>query len=157
MYSTFSSQTSRENQVNLNSYANTFISSNFLFRIQNPLKSPHPIHLSSLNRLLPYLAAQELTIQGRGYCHNHKEGPSSIGVAAIPTWDQVGANWPHHILMANLAPSGALWNFGHIPLPCPFMPSGHILPSLASLANSSISPTPGLYPCFWAWGCPFVS
>ncbi|MBW0582422.1 hypothetical protein O181_122137 [Austropuccinia psidii MF-1] len=31
-----------------------------------PLKSLHRIRLNSLNRLLPYLGAQELTIQGRG-------------------------------------------------------------------------------------------
>ncbi|MBW0487345.1 hypothetical protein O181_027060 [Austropuccinia psidii MF-1] len=35
------------------------------------------------NWLVPYLGAQELTIQGRGYCHNHKESPSSMDVAAI--------------------------------------------------------------------------
>ncbi|MBW0572775.1 hypothetical protein O181_112490 [Austropuccinia psidii MF-1] len=39
---------------------------------------------------------------------------------------QPGTNWPHHIFMANFTPSGALWHFGHI------------LPSLASLANSQI-------------------
>ena len=39
----------------------------------------------------------------------------------MPTWDQPGANWPHYSFMANLALSGALWNFGHITLPWPFM------------------------------------
>ncbi|MBW0472667.1 hypothetical protein O181_012382 [Austropuccinia psidii MF-1] len=60
-------------------------------------------------------------------CHNHKDGPSSMGVAAILTWNQVGANWPHNIFYGKLVPSGALWPFGHI------------LPSLASLANFHIT------------------
>ncbi|MBW0540265.1 hypothetical protein O181_079980 [Austropuccinia psidii MF-1] len=50
-----------------------------------------------------------------------------MGVAAILTWNQVGANWPHHIFYGQLVPSGALWPFGHI------------LPSLASLANFHIT------------------
>ncbi|MBW0532158.1 hypothetical protein O181_071873 [Austropuccinia psidii MF-1] len=57
-------------------------------------------------------------------------GNSNLG----PTW----ANWPRHIFMANSAPSGALWNFGHVTLPWTFMASGPILPSLASQANSHI-------------------
>ncbi|MBW0465694.1 hypothetical protein O181_005409 [Austropuccinia psidii MF-1] len=51
---------------------------------------------------------------------------------------KIGANWPHHIFIANLAPSGALCPFGHNTIPWPIMASGHILPSLASLANSHI-------------------
>ncbi|MBW0514647.1 hypothetical protein O181_054362 [Austropuccinia psidii MF-1] len=33
----------------------------------------------------------------------------------------------------------------------PFMASGHILPSLALLANSPPHQPPENYPCFWAW------
>ncbi|MBW0538179.1 hypothetical protein O181_077894 [Austropuccinia psidii MF-1] len=71
-----------------------------------------------------------------GYCHNHKECPSSIWCCGNsnlgPSWGQLSTPY----FMANLAPSGALWHFGHITIPCPFMASSHIRPSLASLANS---------------------
>ncbi|MBW0576540.1 hypothetical protein O181_116255 [Austropuccinia psidii MF-1] len=36
------------------------------FKIQIPLESLGPIRPNSLNRVLPYLGAKELTIQGRG-------------------------------------------------------------------------------------------
>ncbi|MBW0592341.1 hypothetical protein O181_132056, partial [Austropuccinia psidii MF-1] len=62
-----------------------------------------------------------------GNCHNHKDGPPSMGVAATLTWNQFGANWPQHIFYGQLVPSGALWPFGHI------------VPSLASLANFHIT------------------
>ncbi|MBW0482081.1 hypothetical protein O181_021796 [Austropuccinia psidii MF-1] len=58
-----------------------------------------------------------------------------MGVIAILTWNQVGANWPHHIFYGQLVPLGALWPFGHNTFSWPFLASGHILPSLASLAN----------------------
>ncbi|MBW0543590.1 hypothetical protein O181_083305 [Austropuccinia psidii MF-1] len=48
-----------------------------------------------------------------------------------PTWSQVGANWSRHIIHGQLAPLGVLWLLRHNP----FMASGDILPSLASLAN----------------------
>ncbi|MBW0487002.1 hypothetical protein O181_026717 [Austropuccinia psidii MF-1] len=58
-----------------------------------------------------------------------------MGVAVILTWNQVGANWPHHIFYGQLVPSGALWPFGHT------------LPSLASLANFHITNPQA---CLWA-------
>ncbi|MBW0533056.1 hypothetical protein O181_072771 [Austropuccinia psidii MF-1] len=64
---------------------------------------------------------------------------------------QPGANWPHHIFMSNLAPSGALWHFGHITISWPFMASGHILPSLASLADFHI-PNPQASTLFFGPG-----
>ncbi|MBW0558426.1 hypothetical protein O181_098141 [Austropuccinia psidii MF-1] len=47
-----------------------------------------------------------------------------------PTWSQVGANWPRHIFMANWPPS--VFYGIHAITPS----HGHILPSLAFLANS---------------------
>ncbi|MBW0592243.1 hypothetical protein O181_131958, partial [Austropuccinia psidii MF-1] len=97
-----------------------------------------------------------------GYCHNHKEWPSATGVAAIPTWNQVGAIWPHHIFMANLAPSGALWHFGHITIPWPFMPPTIIYglrpyPAIIGLPGQFPNPQPpGLY-LFLGLGGLFVS
>ncbi|MBW0540266.1 hypothetical protein O181_079981 [Austropuccinia psidii MF-1] len=102
MSSTFSSQMSREDQVNLNSYANTFIRSKFSFQDSNTSGIPmsNPSQKASTGFYLILVLRSSLFKVG-GYCHNHKECPSSIGVVAIPTWGQ----------MANLAPSGALWNF----------------------------------------------
>ncbi|MBW0514282.1 hypothetical protein O181_053997 [Austropuccinia psidii MF-1] len=132
-----------EDQVNLNSYANTFISSQFFFSRFKYLWNPHIQSVSAASTgFYLILVLRSPPFKVGQYCHNHKECPSSIGVAEIPTWDHAGAYWPHHIFMANLASSGALWHFGHITLPWPLMASGHILPSLSSLANSSISPTP---------------
>ncbi|MBW0568625.1 hypothetical protein O181_108340 [Austropuccinia psidii MF-1] len=62
--------------------------------------------------------------------------------------------WPLLILYGILGISlslGLLWPQSSL------MASGHILPSLASLANSSISPTPRSLSLFWAWGCLFKS
>ncbi|MBW0535558.1 hypothetical protein O181_075273 [Austropuccinia psidii MF-1] len=118
---------SREDQVNLNSYADTFISSDLFFsRFKIPLESLCPIHLNSLNRLLPYLGAQELTIQGRRVLSQPQRMTFLHWCCSNSNLRPSGANWPHHIFMANLVPSDALWSFGHI------------LPSLASLANSHI-------------------
>ncbi|MBW0565819.1 hypothetical protein O181_105534 [Austropuccinia psidii MF-1] len=66
-----------------------------------------------------------------------------MGVAAILTWNQVGANWPHHILYGQLVPSGALWPFGHI------------LPSLASLAKFHLT-NPQAFTSIFGPGSPFV-
>ncbi|MBW0541327.1 hypothetical protein O181_081042 [Austropuccinia psidii MF-1] len=122
-----------------NSYSNTLISSKFFFSRLKDLWNPYVQSVSTaLTGFYLILVLRSSPFKVGGYCHNHKECPSSIGVTAIPTWDQVGANWPHHIVLANLAPSGALWHFGHITIPWPFKASGHILPSLAPLANSQI-------------------
>ncbi|MBW0549970.1 hypothetical protein O181_089685 [Austropuccinia psidii MF-1] len=59
-----------------------------------------------------------------------KNDPPQLVLWQSQPENQVGANWPHHILYGQLAPSGALWPFGHNT----FSP-GHILPSLASLAS----------------------
>ncbi|MBW0505325.1 hypothetical protein O181_045040 [Austropuccinia psidii MF-1] len=66
---------------------------------------------SLLNMKTPNRNMLRWKIAIQDYCHNHKECPSSTRVAAIPTWDQVGANWPHHIFMANFPSSGALWHY----------------------------------------------
>ncbi|MBW0576447.1 hypothetical protein O181_116162 [Austropuccinia psidii MF-1] len=70
-------------------------------------------------------------------------------------WDQVGANWPHHIFYGQLDPFGLLWPFGHTTFPWRFMASGHILPSLAFLANSHI-PNPQASIFFLGLGVSFV-
>ncbi|MBW0585798.1 hypothetical protein O181_125513 [Austropuccinia psidii MF-1] len=137
---------SREDHVNLNSYANDLISSNFLFKIKIPLEPPRPIHLNSLNRLLPYLDAQELTIQGRGVLSQPRRLTLLQGCCGNSNLEPVGANWPHLVSYGQLVPSSALWPFGHKTFPygkswppSSFMASGHILPSLASLANFHIT------------------
>ncbi|MBW0482226.1 hypothetical protein O181_021941, partial [Austropuccinia psidii MF-1] len=58
-------QMSKEDQINVISYANLFTSLKFSFQNSIPLEPLCPIHLNSLKRLVPYLGAQELTIQGR--------------------------------------------------------------------------------------------
>ncbi|MBW0517383.1 hypothetical protein O181_057098 [Austropuccinia psidii MF-1] len=124
---------SREDQVNPISYAFISICSNFSFQESIPLKSLCPIRLNRLNRRLPYLGAQELTIEGRGVLSQPQVMNLLHGCCHNPAWNQVGANWPHHISYSQFAP------FGHINFPWPFMASGHILPSLASVANFHIS------------------
>ncbi|MBW0574280.1 hypothetical protein O181_113995 [Austropuccinia psidii MF-1] len=52
-----------------------------------------------------------------------------------PTWSQDGANWSRHVLYGQLAPLGALWSLRHGPSQPSFIASGHILPSLAFLAD----------------------
>ncbi|MBW0540649.1 hypothetical protein O181_080364 [Austropuccinia psidii MF-1] len=73
-----------------------------------------------------------------------------MGVAAILAWDQVGANWPHHIFYGQLAPSGALCSFGHTTFAWPCM-SPIIFyglrpyPAIIGLLGQfPPSPTPGL-------------
>ncbi|MBW0490356.1 hypothetical protein O181_030071 [Austropuccinia psidii MF-1] len=53
-----------------------------------PLESLQPIHLNSLNRLGPYLGAQELTIQGRWLMSQPQIITPPIGVVAILAWTQ---------------------------------------------------------------------
>ncbi|MBW0577142.1 hypothetical protein O181_116857 [Austropuccinia psidii MF-1] len=53
-----------------------------------------------------------------------------------PTWSQVGANWPSHIFYGQLAPLGVYGIHAITPSNGHFIPSGHILPPLALLANS---------------------
>ncbi|MBW0521769.1 hypothetical protein O181_061484 [Austropuccinia psidii MF-1] len=120
---------SREDQVNPISYTIISISSKFSFQESIPLESLFPIHLNVLNRLLPYLGAQELTIQGRGVLSQPRVMALLHGCCGNLAWDQVGANWTHHILYGQLAP------FGYITFPWPFMASSNILPSLAFLDN----------------------
>ncbi|MBW0536852.1 hypothetical protein O181_076567 [Austropuccinia psidii MF-1] len=57
---------SREDQVNPISYAIISIGSKFSFQESIPLESLGLICFNSFNKLLPYLGALELTIQGRG-------------------------------------------------------------------------------------------
>ncbi|MBW0517625.1 hypothetical protein O181_057340 [Austropuccinia psidii MF-1] len=52
-----------------------------------------------------------------------------MGVAAILTWNKVGANWPHHIIHDQLVPCGALWPLGHSP--------GQILRQLSAIDFTS--------------------
>ena len=97
---------SREDQVNLNSYANKLISSISSFQDSMPLESLGHIRLNSLNRLLPYLGAQELTIQGRGVLSQPRILTLLLDGGGNPTWSQVGANWPCHIIYGQLTPFG---------------------------------------------------
>ncbi|MBW0543633.1 hypothetical protein O181_083348 [Austropuccinia psidii MF-1] len=72
-----------------------------------------------------------------------------------PTWCQVGANWSRHIFYGQLAPLGVLWLLRHNPSQWPFLASGHILPSLASLANFHIT-NPQAFVFYFGPGGPFV-
>ncbi|MBW0502282.1 hypothetical protein O181_041997 [Austropuccinia psidii MF-1] len=92
-----------------------------------------PICLNSLNRIIPYLGAQELTIQGRGVLSQPRRltllhrccSDSNLE----PSWGQLATPyllWPIGPLWCSMA----IW---------PFLASGHILPSLASLANFHIT------------------
>ncbi|MBW0484389.1 hypothetical protein O181_024104 [Austropuccinia psidii MF-1] len=72
-----------------------------------------------------------------------------MGVAAIPTWNQVGANWPHDIFYGQLVPFGALWPFGHFwpqAISCHHWPPWPI----------SISPTPRPSSLILGLGGPFI-
>ncbi|MBW0500874.1 hypothetical protein O181_040589 [Austropuccinia psidii MF-1] len=62
----------------------THTSHKHFFEDSIPLESLHQILLNILHRLLPWFSAQELTIQGGRYCHNHVESP--------PQWVFI-ANW----------------------------------------------------------------
>ncbi|MBW0532237.1 hypothetical protein O181_071952 [Austropuccinia psidii MF-1] len=70
----------------------------FSFQESIPLESLSPVRLNFLNRLLPYLGAQELTNQGRGVLSQPRVMTLLHGCCGNPAWNQVGANWPHHIL-----------------------------------------------------------
>ncbi|MBW0519981.1 hypothetical protein O181_059696 [Austropuccinia psidii MF-1] len=126
---------SREDQVNPISYAIISTSSKFSFQESIPLESLHPIRLNSLNRLLPYLGTQELTIKGRGVLSQPRGMTPLHGCCGNLSWNQVRANWPTLMLYSPLAiapPPGLSWPQSS------FMASGHILPSLAFLANFHI-------------------
>ncbi|MBW0541312.1 hypothetical protein O181_081027 [Austropuccinia psidii MF-1] len=155
MSSTFSSQTSKEDQVNLNSYANTFISSNFFFSTFKYLWHPYVQSVSTASTGFYFiLVLRSSPFKVGGYFHNHKEYPSSIGVAEIPTW----GNWPHQIFMGNFAPSGSLWPFDHITLPWPIMAPTIIYglrpyPAIIGLPGQFPYPQhPGLCLCFGPGG-----
>ncbi|MBW0536253.1 hypothetical protein O181_075968 [Austropuccinia psidii MF-1] len=129
---------SREDQVNPISYAIISISSKFSFRESIPLESLCPIHLNSLNSLLPYLGAQELTIQGMRVLSQPRVMTLLHGCCSNPAWNQAGANWPHHIFYGQLAPLAIATSPGLSWPQSLFIASGHILPSLAFLANFHI-------------------
>ncbi|MBW0520647.1 hypothetical protein O181_060362 [Austropuccinia psidii MF-1] len=78
-----------------------------------------------------------------------------MGVAAILTWNKVGANFPHHIFYGQLVPSGALWSFGHF---WPQSSSYGLRPYPAIIGLLGQFPPhqlPGLHLGFWAWGGSF--
>ncbi|MBW0536738.1 hypothetical protein O181_076453 [Austropuccinia psidii MF-1] len=72
---------------------------------------------------------QALTLSWCSGAHHSRQGGTVTTKSNDPppwvlgnlAWDQVGANWPHHILCGKLAPFGVLWPFGHITFPWPFM------------------------------------
>ncbi|MBW0576634.1 hypothetical protein O181_116349, partial [Austropuccinia psidii MF-1] len=81
-----------------------------------------------------------------------------MGVAEILTWNQVGANWPHHIFYGQLVPSGALWPFGLNTFSFPLLATIIIYglrpyPAIIGLLGQFPYHQPaGLYLSFWAWG-----
>ncbi|MBW0476718.1 hypothetical protein O181_016433 [Austropuccinia psidii MF-1] len=130
---------SKEDQIILKPYANL---ESVLSSCQNstPLESLCPIFLDRLNRILPYVCAQELTIQGRGYCHNPGKYPSQLVfmvIQAPPIYGQFG-----HIFIFMPFESSwqeiALW-------PYPIMAPGPYPASVAALANSLCHHSPGQY------------
>ncbi|MBW0576564.1 hypothetical protein O181_116279 [Austropuccinia psidii MF-1] len=105
-----------------------------------PLESLGQIRLNSLNSLLCYLGVQELTIQGKG-------GTVTTTKIDPPPWvlwkfqPQTNLGPIGHTLsfMANWSP---LVPYGHLAISghqSSFTASGHILPSLVSLANFHIT------------------
>ncbi|MBW0585921.1 hypothetical protein O181_125636 [Austropuccinia psidii MF-1] len=119
MSSTFPSQMSREDQFNLNSYANILSVQIFSFQDSNTSGIPTSNPSNSLNRLLPYLGAQELTIRGRGvlsqpqrmtllyWCWGQLATPYLYGQFG-PLWRSM-AFWPYHYFLANHGPNHHLW------------------------------------------------
>ncbi|MBW0506005.1 hypothetical protein O181_045720 [Austropuccinia psidii MF-1] len=118
---------SKEGKIILTSYANLFIGSQILLQDSKPLEPLIPIHLNSLNRILPGLGAWDLTIQGGGTVTTMGKNPP-IDVYQCSSLTQLMENCP----MGNTHPS---W-----PYPSP----------LALLANSPPHQTPGQSHCFWA-------
>ncbi|MBW0562800.1 hypothetical protein O181_102515 [Austropuccinia psidii MF-1] len=60
-------------------------------------------------------------------------------------------NWAYNMFMANCNLLVLYGLLAITPFHWPNMASGHILPSLASLANSPPHQPPGHYPCFFPW------
>ncbi|MBW0548318.1 hypothetical protein O181_088033 [Austropuccinia psidii MF-1] len=126
---------SRDDYVKLNSYANIIISSKFSLKDKNtsgiPLSNPSQ------------QPQQASTLSWCSGAHHSREGGTVTTTSSTlllhgcsyPTWSQVGANWSHHYIYGQVAPLGVLWLLRHNPFEWPFMTSGHILPSLAFLAN----------------------
>ncbi|MBW0532081.1 hypothetical protein O181_071796 [Austropuccinia psidii MF-1] len=118
----------------------------FLLQDLTPFESLHHIHLKSLNRLLTGLGAQKLTIQGRGYCHNHGKTASQLAFMA----SQATTNaWPiGHII--NPRPSDHSWcGMALGPYPWPQTPNKALrsYPApLALLSNFQPHQPPGQYP-----------
>ncbi|MBW0572044.1 hypothetical protein O181_111759 [Austropuccinia psidii MF-1] len=85
-----------------------------------------------------------------------------MDVAAILTWSQVGANWPHQIFYAQLVPSGALWPFGLKTSSWPFLAQIiHLWPQVISCRHwppwpISIPPTPRPLSLILGLGGPLV-
>ncbi|MBW0583077.1 hypothetical protein O181_122792 [Austropuccinia psidii MF-1] len=99
------------------------ITSKFSFQDQIPLEYLCPIRLNSLNRLLPYLGDQALTIQGRVVLSQPQVWPSSLMAAAIQPGAKLGPIGHVIPFMANLPP----WVFYGIPAITP--PNGNFMAS----------------------------
>ncbi|MBW0555968.1 hypothetical protein O181_095683 [Austropuccinia psidii MF-1] len=92
---------SREDQVNLNSYANTFISSKFSFQDSNTsvIATPNPSQQPQQASNLSWCAgAHQLTLL-HGCCSNSN---------LEPRWGQLATPY----LLWPIGPCGALWPFG---------------------------------------------
>ncbi|MBW0498315.1 hypothetical protein O181_038030 [Austropuccinia psidii MF-1] len=61
-------------------------------------------------------------IHGEILILSQPQGMSPLhGCCGNPAWNQVGANWPHHIAYGQLNPFEVLWPFGHRNFSWPFM------------------------------------
>ncbi|MBW0565263.1 hypothetical protein O181_104978 [Austropuccinia psidii MF-1] len=137
MSSTFSSQMSREDQVNLNSYANTFISSNFFFSrfkyLWNPMANPS--QKPQMASTLSWCSGAHHSRYG-GTVTTMKNDPPPLVLRQFQPATKLGPIG-HTIYSRPIWPLLVLYGiFGHITIPWPFLGSSHILQSLASLANS---------------------
>ncbi|MBW0578254.1 hypothetical protein O181_117969 [Austropuccinia psidii MF-1] len=125
----------------------TLYQSQSSFKDSIPRELLHPIRLNSLNRLVPYLGALELTIQSRRVLSPPQRMTLlnwfCVNPSLKPRWGQLVTPYLH----GKLAPSGAPWRFGHNTFfPWPY-------PAIIGLPGqlSSHQP-PGLYLCLGPGG-----
>ncbi|MBW0556206.1 hypothetical protein O181_095921 [Austropuccinia psidii MF-1] len=111
---------SREDYINLNSYANIIISSKLSLHdstipgipLSNPSQQPQ----------------QASTLSWCSGAHHSRSGGTITTTSLTllldgcgnPTWSQVGANWSRHIFYGQLAPLGVLWLLCHKPFQWPY-------------------------------------
>ncbi|MBW0541445.1 hypothetical protein O181_081160 [Austropuccinia psidii MF-1] len=143
---------SKEDQINLMSYFNLFTSLKNLFKIQYPW-NPYVQSVSrALTDLYLILVLRSSPFKVGGVLSQPQIITLLNGCCGNSILTQVRANWPYHIIYAQLAPSSALWPLGYLTSSLAIYGLRPYTAFIGPLGQLPTSPTPRPLPLFLGLG-----